>query len=146
MLKDDLLFGRPDFKESWSVKGFLAILLVLVLISNANAACSISGGCGGNSGDWESSANAFLNSDVPGSFIPSDALTADVSSEISSDKVISKNTLNNTTAISIDPEPINYVLSSNRSDDFANGGILKPLIGVSGSDVVIDATDGNNYS
>ena len=146
MLKDDLLSGRPDLKESWSVKGFLAILLVLVLISNANAACSISGGCTGNSGDWESSANAFLNSDVPGSFIPSDALTADVSSEISSDKVISKNTLNNTTAISIDPEPINYVLSSNRSDDFANGGILKPLIGVSGSDVVIDATDGNNYS
>ena len=147
MLKDDLLSGRPDFKESWSVEGFLAVLLVLVLIPNANASCSISGGCGGNSGDWESSANAFLNSDVPGSFIPSDALNgANVGSEILSDKATSKNTLNNTTAISIQLEAMNYISPSNRSDDFANGGILKPILGVSGSDVVIDATNGNNYS
>jgi rhodanese-related sulfurtransferase len=146
MLKDDSLSGRLDFKESWSVKGFLAILLVLVLISNANAACSISGGCGGNSGDWESSANAFLNSDVPDSFISSNALKANVSSEISGDKTTSKKALNNTTAISIQPEAVNYVSPPNRSDDFANGEILKPLLGVSGSDIVIDAANDNNYS
>ena len=145
MLKDDSLSGRPDFKESRSVKGFLAILLVLVLISNADAACSISGGCGGNSGDWESSANAFLNSDVPDSFISSNALKANVGNEISSDKETSKKALNNTTAISIQTEAMNYVSTTTRSDNFANGGFLKPLLGISGSDVVIDATSGNNY-
>ena len=146
MLKDDLPSGRPDFKESWSVKGFLAILSVLVLISNANAACSISGGCTGNSGDWESSANAFLNSDVPDSFIPSNALKADVSNEISSDKTTSEKALNNTTAIISEPEAMNYVSTATRSDSFANGGFLEPILGISGSDVVIDATNGNNYS
>lgn len=129
-----------------SVKGFLAILFMLVLISKANAACSISGGCGSNSGDWESSANAFLNSDVPGSFIPTNGLTPDVNSEISSDKAIRMDALNNTTATSIQPESINSVAPTNRSDDFAKGGFLKPILGISGSDVVIDATNGNSYS
>ena len=147
MLNDDLLSGRSGFKRSWPVKGFPVILIVLVLISNANAACSISGGCGSNSGDWESSANAFLNSDdVPGSFIPSNALKANAINEISSDKVTGKKMLNKTTSISIDPEAMNYTSPTNRSDDFANGEILKPLLGVSSTDVVIDATNGNNYS
>ena len=146
MLKNGSLYVRPGSKWSWSVKGFLAILLMLVLISNANAACSISGGCGSNSGDWESSANAFLNSDVPGTFIPSNAHKVNDSGEISSGKATSKKALNNTTAIIIEPKDMNYVSTANRSDDFANGGILKPILDVSGSDVVIDATNGNNYS
>lgn len=146
MLKDDLLSGRPGFKVSWSVKGFLAILLVSVLISNANAACSISGGCTGNSGDWESSANAFLDSDVPGTFMSSNALKANVGSEISSNKATSREASNNTTATGTKLEAMNYVSPSNRSDDFVNGGFLKPLPDVSGSDVVIDATNSKNYS
>lgn len=146
MVKDDLLSGRADINESWSVKGFLAIIFVLVQISNANAACSISGGCGGNSGDWESTATAFLTPDVPGSFISGNGLTADVSREPASDKVISKNTSNNTTVTGIQPEAMKCVSSSNRSDDYANGGIQKPLPGIFCSDVVIDATNGNNYS
>lgn len=147
MLNDYLFSIRPGFKRSWSVKGFLPILLMLVLVYNANAACSISG-CGSNSGDWESTANAFMSSDVPGSFIQSNAQNGpNVSGEISSDKVANKEDLkNNTTAINIDPESVNDVAPSNRSDNFANGGILESVLGVSGSDVVIDATNGDSYS
>lgn len=147
MLNDYLFSIRPGFKRSWSIKGFLTILSMLVLVYNANAACSISG-CGSNSGDWESTANAFMSSDVPGSFIQSNVPNGpNVSGEISSDKVANKEDLkNNTTAINIDPESVNDVAPSNRSDDFANGGILEPVLGVSGSDVVIDATNGDSYS
>lgn len=147
MLKDCLFSIRPGFKRSWSVKGFLTILLMLVLVYNANAACSISG-CGSNSGDWESTANAFMSSDVPGSFIQSNAPNGpNVRGEISSDKVVNKEALkNNTTAINIEPDSANNVAPSNRSDDFANGVILEPVLGVSGSDVVIDATNGDSYS
>lgn len=147
MLNDCLLSIRPYFKRSWSVKGFPAILLMLVLVNNANGACSISG-CGSNSGDWESTANAFMNSDVPGSFIQSNVPSGpNVSGEISSDKDDNMKALkNNTTSINLEPESVNNVAPSNRSDDFANGGILEPILGVSVSDVVIDATNGNNYS
>lgn len=147
MLNDYLLSTRPCFKRPWSVKGFLAILLMLVLVNNANAACSISG-CGSNSGDWESTANAFMNSDVPGSFIQSDALKSpNVSAEISGNEVAKKKALkNNTTSIKVVPESVNKVAPSNRSDGFANGEILEPVLGISGSDIVIDATNGNDYS
>lgn len=147
MLNDYLFSIRPGFKSSWFVIGFLTILLMLVLVYNANAACSISG-CGSNSGDWESTANAFMNSDVPGSFIQSNAPNGpNVSGEISSDKADNKEALkNNTAEINVEPESVNSAPPSNRSDDFANGGILEPVLGVSGSDVVIDAINENNHS
>ena len=146
MVKDYSSSRKPGFEGCWSVKGFLVIFIMLVLISNANAVCTV-GGCGGDSGDsWGASADAFMNSDVPGSFISSNTMTADVSSETSIDKVSSKKDLNNTTTISIEPVTINYVSAANRSENFVNGGILEPLLDVSDSDVVIDATNGNNFS
>ena len=67
--RNALLLSRP-------ANGIIALLLTLVLISNADSACSISGGCGGDSGDWESSAKAFLNSDITGSFIQNNGQNA----------------------------------------------------------------------
>ena len=146
MLNYDLLSGRPGFRGFWSVEGILVVLLVLILISEANATCSISGGCGSNSGDWESSANAFLNSDVPGSFIHVNSMKANVSGEVISNKATIMKALNNTTATSIESRGMGRVSPPTRPDEFVNGGILKPLLGVSSSDVVIDVSNGNNYS
>ena len=122
------------------------MLLVLILISGANATCSISGGCGSNTGDWESSANAFLNSDVPGSFIPGNSMKANAGDEVISNKATTMKALNNMTATSIESRVMGRVSPPTRSDEFVKGGILKPLLVVSSSDVVIDVSNGNNYS
>jgi len=121
-----------------------------------HSACSISGGCGGDSGDWESSAKAFLNSDITGSFIQNNGQNAlgvigvsegknvkDSGIEMNNFSVERANSEikgNNTSAKN------NLASPSIRSNKFVNGYLLKPLLGVSSSDLVIDISNYDRYS
>ncbi len=120
----------------------IGLLISFILISYADAACSISSGCGGNSGDWDSSARAFLNSDIPGSFIQSNSQNVAVRAEVPNGKgaksAASKN--NNSTAKD------NMSSPAITSGKFVNGDMLKPLLGVSTSDLVIDVSNSDQYS
>lgn len=121
----NLLARGPGTKESLPFEGILGLLLVLILIPNSDAApCGI-GGCGGP-GDWDGSAQAFLNTDIPNSFIQSNVQKAVYSGETKAQA--------------------NSVPPASRSDKFANGKSLKSLQAVSSSDVVIDASSGDEYA
>lgn len=138
------------------VNGIIVLLLFFVLISYADAACSISGGCGGDSGDWESSAKAFLSSDIPGTFIQGRALGSaaivGVTEGVSLKNFTVKNhnstvEINNSAAtINSSRAKQNLILPSIRSDKFVHGNLLKPLLAFSSSDLVIDASNGDQYS
>jgi 3-mercaptopyruvate sulfurtransferase SseA len=143
MLNEDLPAKRQDVIVSWTITGIIGLLLVLILISNADAACSVSGGCGSDSGDWESSAKAFMNSEIPNSFIQSNTQKAAVST-----KVPNENDIRNTTsACSIKSSAAGDVVSpAIRSDRFVNDDMFEPLLGVSISDLIIDVSNGNRYS
>ena len=143
MLIEELIDKRNALLLSRPANGIIALLLTLVLISNADSACSISGGCGGDSGDWESSAKAFLNSDITGSFIQNNGQNAlgvigvsegknvkDSGMEMNNSSVERANSEikgNNTSAKN------NLASPSIRSNKFVNGYLLKPLLGVSSS-------------
>jgi hypothetical protein len=142
--REALLIYRP-------ANGIIALLLTLVLISNADAACSVSGGCGGDSGDWESSAKAFLNSDIPGSFIQNDGQNALGVIGVSEGENIKNSGMEmNNSSIERANSGIKYnsfrandnpALPYIRSNKFVNGYLLKPLLGVSSSDQVIDVSN-----
>jgi thiosulfate/3-mercaptopyruvate sulfurtransferase len=143
MLNDDLLVERQGAEVSWPIAVIIGLLLVLILISNADAACSVSGGCGSDSGDWESSAKAFMDSDIPNSFIQSNTQKAAVSTNAPNE-----NDIKSGTSASI----INYsaaedvVSSAIRSGRFVNDDMIEPLLGVSSSDLIIDVSNGDRYS
>jgi thiosulfate/3-mercaptopyruvate sulfurtransferase len=124
-----------------SANGILGLFLSLILISYADAACSISGGCGNDYGDWESSANAFLNSDIPGSFIQSNSLNAALGADVSNGKDIrsaaSKSNNSSTNE--------NMALLATVSKKFVNGDMLESLLGVSSSDLVVEVSNGDQY-
>lgn len=105
------------------------LVLITAVVPAADAGCGCAGGCGA-AGNWEQSANAFLNSDIPGAPYNSTNNNGSV------DNIASVATSN---AKSV-PTP------KYRSDLFTNGQILKPLQSMASSDVVIDASDGDSYS
>ncbi|MCJ7446010.1 MAG: hypothetical protein MUO26_16070 [Methanotrichaceae archaeon] len=96
----------------------IVLLSVGLLMPDANAGCA----CGG-AGNWDPT--AFLNSDVPG------FQAATVSS---SNQALAGNSAQSATP------PVK------RSDLFPNSQIIKPLQSVSSSDVVLDVSNGNDYS
>lgn len=105
------------------------LFFITAMVPAADAGCSCSGGCSA-AGNWELSANAFLNSDIPGA--------------------PSSSTNNNSSADNIAPVATSNAKSTPkpeyRSDLFINGQILKPLESVASSDVVIDASNSDSYS
>ncbi|MCX6677977.1 MAG: rhodanese-like domain-containing protein [Methanothrix sp.] len=98
------------------------MLLIAAMVPGVDAGCACAGGC--SIGNWEQSASTFLNSDVPG-YDRAENSTAAVA-ESGNEKSVYK--------------------PSDRSDLFTNGKILKPLGALVGSDVVIDASQGDGYS
>lgn len=115
-----------------NIKNLIIVFMLLFIASMvpaADAGCGCAGGCSA-AGNWEQSANAFLNSDIPGG--------------------LSNSTNNNSSADNIASIAMSNVQSTleskYRSDLFTNGQILKPLQSVASSDVVIDASNGDSYS
>lgn len=100
---------------------------ITAMVPAAGAGCGCAGGCSA-AGNWELSANAFLNSDIPGAPSSSNNSSADNIASVAASKAQSV------------PKP------TYRSDLFTNGQILKSLQGVASSDVVIDASNGDRYS
>ncbi|MFA6372436.1 MAG: rhodanese-like domain-containing protein [Methanothrix sp.] len=96
--------------------------LIAAMVPGADAGCACAGGC--SVGNWELSASTFLNSDVPGY----------------------DNADNSTAAAVKSGNTKNASKPKDRSDLFTNGQILKPLGKLAGSEVVIDASQGDGYS
>jgi 3-mercaptopyruvate sulfurtransferase SseA len=143
MLTEDRLAKRQGVEVSRPITGIIGLLLVLALIYNADAACSVSGGCGSDSGDWESTAKAFMDSDIPNSFIQSNALKAVVSTKVSNEdntKSTASSSISNSSATE---DVVSPAIPSGR---FVNDDMLEPLLGVSSSDIIIDVSNGNQYS
>lgn len=103
------------------------LFFVTAILPAADAECSCAGGCSA-AGNWELSANAFLNSDIPGA--PSNSANNNGSTD---------NIASATSNVQSVPKP------KYRSDLFTNGQILKPLQSVASSDIVIDVSNGNRY-
>lgn len=122
----------------------LGILLVaLALIGSSSAKCPASG-CGGSGGNWEASAQAFLNSDVPlvGANPIDQAKDKDTSFKAGG---VAKNE----TSIEMDDviapkAQTDYVQPTYRSDLFIRGDLLKSMPAVSSSDLVLDVS--NSYA
>lgn len=144
MQHDDFLSKRPWCKTSRLIDGIFETFLVLALIFGANATpCGIVGGCGSGSGDWEASAQAFLSSDVPGSFIPSNAQKMVAGIETKKELVQNNTTNESDTSTRASGHNAQSVY---RPDDFPNGRVLKPLPSVSSSDVILDVSNTNRYT
>ncbi|HWQ20426.1 MAG TPA: rhodanese-like domain-containing protein [Methanotrichaceae archaeon] len=116
----------------------LSLSILLVLVQGVHAGCSVSTGCREES-DWDPS--AFLNSDeVPGMSMPDvrPGMTAGSFAVLTGDEARSNE---NESAGAAD------LLTSPdyRSDQFVNGRMLKPLLSISSSDVVLDASSGSSY-
>lgn len=105
------------------------LLFITSMVPAAGAGCGCAGGCSA-AGNWELSANAFLNSDIPGA--PSNSTNNNGSADNNASVAT-----NNAQSV---PKP------EYRSDLFTNGQILKPFQSVASSDVVIDASNGDSYS
>lgn len=97
------------------------VLLIAATVPGTGTECNCAGGC--SVGNWELSASAFLNSDVPGY-----------------DKT------NTSASLATSGNTQNVPVKVQRSDLFTNGQILKPVEKLAGSEVAIDASEGNEYS
>jgi len=116
------LYVARKFSYLFCVKTLTVVLVAILsaglLIPDAFAGCA----CGG-AGNWDP--YAFLNSDVPG---------VQAATTSSSNQASAANIAQSTS------EPVK------RSDLFLNDQIIKPLQSVSSSDLVLDVSNGNDYS
>lgn len=138
---------------------FLGIaLMITALLSYADAQCP-PGGCGGNSQDWDATAQAFLSSDVP--MVGGSIQDMAAGSSLKVGQAAIGSTLNDTESIpkassdsSMDSSmdsPMSPSADSSmdsiqvyRSDSFPKGETLKAMQSVSSSDLVLDVT--SNHS
>jgi thiosulfate/3-mercaptopyruvate sulfurtransferase len=122
---------------------FAFIIAVLVLIGSSSAKCPASG-CGGSGGNWEASAQAFLNSDVPlvGTNLIDQAKDTSFKAGKASENETSEE--GNGDVISAPKAQSDYVPAAYRSDLFIRGELLKSLPAVSSSDLVLDVS--NSYA
>lgn len=127
--------------------GFIFIAFTMTALSSAQ--CSVSG-CGRGE-NWEASAQAFLNSDVPlvglsqmdqakeTSFKAGEAVNSGVKNETDN---VAGETINDDTVSS--KSQTDYVQPTYRSDLFIRGDLLKPMPDVSSSELILDVS--NSYS
>ena len=123
-------------------------LIVMALLSYADAACPPGGCAGGDSdADWEASAQAFLTSDVP--MVGGNIQDMAAQSSLKVGKTAAGSALNDTDYV---PEPsADSSMDSSmdsiqvyRSDSFPKGETLKAMQSVSSSDTILDVS--NNHS
>ncbi|MDM7913142.1 MAG: rhodanese-like domain-containing protein, partial [Methanotrichaceae archaeon] len=110
------------------------------LIVSTSAKCPVSG-CGGG-GNWEASAQAFLNSDVP--LVGANQIDQAKNSSFKAGDEVENETQNGTGEIGTPKAQTDYVQPVSRSGIFMNGDLLKSLAAVSSSELVLDVS--NTYA
>ncbi len=121
-------------------------LSIIALIFGANAKCPASGCSGGSPGNWDASAQAFLNSDVPivGRSIQETAEGSSLKVGPDAENSTPKNsTLDENEGNMVPRTSMNDVQPAYRSNLFPKGEFLKAMPGVSSSDLVLDVSDSN---
>ncbi|MFB3763938.1 MAG: sulfurtransferase [Methanotrichaceae archaeon] len=126
---------------------FLGIaIIIMALFSYADAACP-PGGCGSGSEDWETTAQSFINSDVP--MVGASIQDMTKGSSLKVGQAATGSTLND--AESLPKSPVGSSKDSSadfiqayRSDSFPKGKYLKAMQSVSSSDLILDVS--NNHS
>jgi thiosulfate/3-mercaptopyruvate sulfurtransferase len=134
---------RIKMSRTYFALGF--ILVALALMASSSAKCPPSG-CGGSGGNWEASAQAFLNSDVP--LVGTNPIdqakdTSFKTGNVAKNKTKNEETENEAGKISAQAQT-DYVQPGYRSDLFIRGDLLKSLPAVSSSDLVLDVS--NSYA
>jgi len=159
MLEDGLML--PSKKARFAL--MLSIILSLYLwmaFQGAVASPCYSGGCGLDNNNWENTARAFMNSEVPS--VGSNTLgTSGSSFRVRSPEGAPKKDAFK--GSSIEPpagsagdskadapgtaksSKFDYDRPPLRSDLFARGEILEPLLSISSSDLVLDVSNGDRY-
>ena len=124
---------------------FLAIIIAAsAMIQWADGApCSV-GGCGGGDDSWMTSAQAFMNSDVPLVGVTGNQNTNSFSSgSFQAGQAVGgaiNKTVNSTIPGSVASVSGVYVAPGSRADLFPAPGMLKPLDAISEKDVVLDVS------
>ncbi len=129
--------SRTWISRTYLTLGFIFIAFALAAPSSAQ--CPGSGCRAGE--NWEASAKAFLNSDVPLAGLSQMDQAKDTSFKAGDEaKSDTKSDVNNETRKS----QTDYVQPAYRSDLFIKGDLLKPLPAVSSSELILDVS--NSYS
>lgn len=117
------------------------IFIVFALVGPSSAGCSVSGcGAGGN---WEASAQAFLNSDVPlvGTNPVDQARDTSFKAGKESDNETNEEGDADAEIVSASKAQTDYMSPSYRSDLFIRGDLLQSLPAVSSSDLILDVSN-----
>jgi thiosulfate/3-mercaptopyruvate sulfurtransferase len=115
------------------------VFVALFLIASSGAKCPASG-CGGG-GNWEASAQAFLNSDVPLVGTNQIDQAKNTSFKAGNEAESENKTQTGTGEISTPKAQTDYVQPAYRSDLFIKGDQLKSMPAVSSSELVLDVSN-----
>lgn len=113
------------------------ILLTLASVLCVSASCPPSG-CGASTGDWESKAQEFLNSDVP--IVGVSQTGGAAKSSFKAGDAVKNATQDATLNTAVAEAQMGYTLPAYRSDPFPKGRTLKAMQSVSSSDLVLDVS------
>ncbi|HSD57204.1 MAG TPA: rhodanese-like domain-containing protein [Methanotrichaceae archaeon] len=113
------------------------VFVALVLIASSSAKCPASG-CGGG-GNWEASAQAFLNSDVP--LVGTNQIDQAKNTSFKAGNEAENKTQKESGDVSAPKAQTDYVQPAYRSDLFIRGDMLKSLAAVSSSELVLDVSN-----
>ncbi len=116
------------------------VFMAFALMASTSAKCPASG-CGGG-GNWEASAQAFLNSDVP--LVGTNQIDQAKNSSFKAGNEAENRAQNGTDDISKPKAQTDYVQPAYRSDLFIRGDLLKSLPTVSSSELILDVS--NTYA
>jgi thiosulfate/3-mercaptopyruvate sulfurtransferase len=130
------VFTREAFRKRYGIAVFAVLFLALSLTAAAKCPAS---GCGSGSDSWETSAQDFLNSDVPLTGVSESQKTMTSSSFKAGESAISA--ANGTYQQTSSKSTIDLLIPDSRTDLFTNGDLLKPMPAISGSDLILDVSN-----
>jgi thiosulfate/3-mercaptopyruvate sulfurtransferase len=116
------------------------VFVALFLMTSSSAKCPASG-CGGV-GNWEDSAQAFLNSDVP--LVGTNQIDQATNTSFKAGSEVENEMQSDMGEIGTPKAQTDYVQPVSRSDLFIKGDLLKSLPDVSGSELLLDVS--NTYT
>jgi thiosulfate/3-mercaptopyruvate sulfurtransferase len=140
MMERHIKMSRSYFALAFIIA---AMVLTGALTESSSAICPPSG-CGGSGGNWEASAQAFLNSDVP--LVGTNPIdqVKDTSFKAGRATENERSEDGNGDVINAPKAQTDYVPAAYRSDLFIRGELLKSMPAVSSSDLVLDVS--NSYA
>lgn len=115
------------------------VFVALFLTASVSAKCPASG-CGAGAGEnWEASAQAFINSDVP--LVGTNQIDQAKNTSFKAGNEAGNKTQSDTGEIGTPKAQTDYVQPVYRSDLFIKGDLLKSLPDVSGSELILDVSN-----